>query len=250
MKAVTKKTDRRTAFTIVELLTVMSIIIILIGLLVPSLNMVKRYAKRVKQKAQFHSIKVAMDLFATEREGYPDSVAFDAQNNSYNYCGSMKLCEAMMGQDLLGFNPKSQFNGDLLDGAGEDLYPQTPPLPGSPGYAIYVENMKSRKGPYLQIENANAYRLRHLYGAGIVPNNVFNEERFVMCDVYNRVNLKPALGENISGKTGMPILYYKANTANTLHDYQYPDKSIYNYLDNDELVQLGLPWNTGLAHPM
>ena len=43
----------------------------------------------------------------------------------------------------------------------------------------------------------------------------------------------------------MPILYYKANTANTLHDRTNPDNpdNIYNYRDNNELVLLGKPFD-------
>ena len=52
MNSVREKNDRAAGFTIVELLTVMSVIVILIGLLVPSLNKVKRFARDVKQKAQ------------------------------------------------------------------------------------------------------------------------------------------------------------------------------------------------------
>jgi len=77
MKPVANQSSSRKAFTIVELLTVMSIIVILIGLLLPALNKVKRYATNVKQSAQFHSIGAAIELFSNEFEGYPDSSAVD-----------------------------------------------------------------------------------------------------------------------------------------------------------------------------
>lgn len=54
---------KQRAFTIVELLTVMSIIIILIGLLVPGLNQIRQYATGVKQKVQFHNIVVEKEAF-------------------------------------------------------------------------------------------------------------------------------------------------------------------------------------------
>ena len=72
MKIDTNKA-REGGFTIVELLTVMGIIAILIGLLVPALSMVKDYAKQVQQAAQFHSIEVGMDLYKAEFGSYPPS---------------------------------------------------------------------------------------------------------------------------------------------------------------------------------
>ena len=43
----------------------------------------------------------------------------------------------------------------------------------------------------------------------------------------------------------MPILYYKANTADILHDFENPDnpQNIYDYRDNHSLVMLGKPWD-------
>jgi hypothetical protein len=47
----------------------------------------------------------------------------------------------------------------------------------------------------------------------------------------------------------MPILYYKANTANTRHMVNIPDdpQNIYNYRDNQTLLMLGKPWDAGAA---
>lgn len=264
MKPINRQSDRRAAFTIVELLTVMSIIVILITLLVPSLNMAKRYAKNVRQRAQFHSIGMALDAFSADWDGYPESNRKDETATSY--CGAMKLSEAMVGQDLLGFHPSSRFRSDGLDSAGgTQLYPPAP----SPVTQAYMENLKSRKGPYLPLENANAYKLKYLYKTNI---GNFNGDRFVLCDIYGRVSLSnPTAGEpQISGKAGMPILYYKANVAGTTHPVKNntgvdnsatvplpttdPDPAysgIYNHFNNDDLVMLGIPWDTsGAAHPM
>ena len=244
MKPVANPARTHRAFTIVELLTVMSIIVILIGLLVPALNRVRQYATGVRQQAQLHSIASALELFRNEYGDYPDSGALDPDGAAYG--GAMKLAEAIMGQDLLGFHPNSAFRRNGLDGAGNlQLYPPNPS----------AANLSARKGPYLQAENANAYRLESIYGNDVGP---FLSSSFVLCDVFER--------NMTSGqKTGMPILYYKANTANNLHDPNVASAmtatdsrgNIYNYHDNQALVALGKPWEVasaqtphGLADPL
>jgi hypothetical protein len=202
---------------------------------VPALNKARRYAKRVRQKAQLHSIGAAIELFNAENDGFPPSDALDIAG--VPYCGAMKLAEAIMGQDLLGFHPASRFRSDgTVDG---DLL--------KPLYAPATEH--GRVGPYLQHENANAYRLNNLYADAALDAVPFEGDRFVLCDVYSNVsNLDSTIGAKY--KIGMPILYFRANTSNAEHDYTTPATSIYNYLDNDELVKLGIPFLPGVAHPM
>ena len=228
MKSIVKQSNRKAAFTIIELLTVMSIIVVLIGVLVPALSNVRKYAKKVKQLAQFNSMQSAIELFSNENDGYPPSGALDGTGQPY--CGAMKLCEAMMGRDLLGFHPDSVFRADGLDATGtRDIYLPT------------QNNLKARMGTLLQFKNANAYRLgADIYGPGNTAP--FNENAFVLCDVYTR-------DMRTGKKTGMPILYYKADTSNNLHDpNNFPPQisdsmgNIYNYWDNHALVGLGKPW--------
>ena len=251
MRPIVKQSNKKAGWTIVELLTVMSIIIILVGLLVPSLNKVKQYAKKVKQRAQFHGIDVAMEFFNTEFDGYPNSDEKDEASPQQDYCGAMKLCEAMVGMDLLGFHPDSRFRKDGTDGASPstDLYPPNPD----------EGNLKDRKGLYLKLENANAYRLKDIYDDfGIFGGD--GGDLFVLCDVYKRLSRKTGI------KVGMPILYYRANISGTKHSVKKPfypphlvdngvpiddHKNFYDYEDNDGLVQLGMPWDaTGAAHLM
>jgi len=213
MNSIVKQNNRKAAFTIVELLTVMSIIVILIGLMVPALNKVKRYARDVNQKAQFRSMEAAIELFNSEYDRYPPSDALDI--DGADYCGAMKLAEAMMGQDLMGFHPDSLFKSD--------------------GGALYgAATVKDRKGALLPLENANAYRFGSLYD----DPGPYELGLFVLCDVYNRVTNK-----DTGKRVGMPILYYKADTSKSTHNIndENDPENIYNYLDNYELVSLGFP---------
>ena len=244
MKSIVKQSNRKAAFTIIELLTVMSIIVILIGLLVPALNMVRRYATDVRQKAQFNSIGIALELFISEFDAYPES-AFDPQGSMdpslpYDYCGAMKLAEALMGQDLMGFHPDSVWRSDGVSVFRGNAGPQARPL------YVGVTTLGERKGPYLPLENANAYALGDIYRDSQNNLNVgnFNPDGIVLCDVYNRVT-HYSTGEKI----GMPILYYTADTSEIGHivngapeDYA---RNIYSYMDNQALVALGLPGKTG-----
>lgn len=263
MKLIRDNPNEKSGFTIVELLTVMSIIILLISLLVPALNRVRRYATRVKQKAQFHAISVALEQFNAEYTVYPDSNAFDGRYPTVliPYCGAMKLCEAMVGKDLKGFNPNSIFRRDGYDGTGTiNLYPPNPGI-GTPTYQDYVDNVKSRK-MYLQLENANAYQLGYIYDPAIIrsadyggDSAVYDPCTFVLCDVYNRVTNK-----STGKKIGMPILYYRADLTKTT--CPAPGESptaiirpnlgtyIYDVRGNQGLIEKGMPWDPTGVHSL
>lgn len=243
------KRKNKRAFTIVELLTVMSIITILISLLVPGLNRVRKFAINVRQKAQFHSIEVGLDMFYTENEEYPESDAKDSEGVAY--CGAMKLAEAMMGQDLLGFHPDSIFRHDGKDAAGDELYPP------ATNTTKYTKNLRSRMKVGLQLENANAYRIGNVYAQA--DWDMFEGEELVLCDVYTKnVHKGFTVGSNTyigtGKKIGMPILYYRAHESRTIHDPNQAggdvNKCIYNYEDNDDLVSLGMPWESAYEHPI
>ncbi|MFA5554413.1 MAG: prepilin-type N-terminal cleavage/methylation domain-containing protein [Phycisphaerae bacterium] len=61
-----------TAFTLVELLVVIGIISVLMGILVPSLNAAKAYAKKVRCKNNLRQINIALNLYLqSNNDTYP-----------------------------------------------------------------------------------------------------------------------------------------------------------------------------------
>jgi type II secretory pathway pseudopilin PulG len=248
-----KRSKRPAGYTIIELITVLGIIIMLIGLLAPALGKVRRHAKLVKQNAQFHSIETALELYKNEFGTYPDSDAADPAGTPY--CGAMKLSEAMVGQDLLGVHPSTVFNITGLDSGGiTDLYPE----PFDPYTdADDLANLRSRRGPYLPTDNVTIHAVSHIYSV-FAPFPATGGAEFgptVICDEYPRTSslMMPLLGQKAVGTIGMPVLYYRANTSKVMHDPTATlTDNIYNSLDNQALIDLGVPWSAALAdvHPI
>ena len=165
-----------TGFTLTEILTVIVIITILAGILMPALNQVKKLAKETKQKAEIGSIDVGLNLYRNDFGEYPPSHGKgippneDDQLPTYNYCGAQTLAEAMFGRDLLGFHPDSQY--DPCDGR---YVPAT---------------VNARKDAYLDRTNISVFN----------PYQVFNRDtydslalkvlptKYVICDVFTAVN--------------------------------------------------------------
>ncbi len=256
MKTKKRQSGKKRGFTIIELLTVMSIIIILIGLLVPAISQVRRYAREVRQKAQFHSISIALDMFEAVYETYPDSGPLGSDGQPY--CGAMKLAEALVGQDLLGFHPESTFRSDRMNTAATPKYLYRIPTVGQSDTHVDEVNRKARKGPYISVEkNANAARMSDIYAVADITSMFSGanaEHIFVLTDVYSRT--MPSSGE----KVGMPILYYRAYKEGTANPNSRGSvvvpfdaantTRIYRHQDNQDLVELGIPWSAGNSHPL
>src|SRR5210317_804294 len=102
-----RKINKTAGFTLIELLTTMAVIGILLGLLIPALNMVSKTATKVKQKAQFHAIGTALEAFRNDYGDYPRSVWDTATYGDYS--ASQRLAEAIVGRDGFGFHPDSWF---------------------------------------------------------------------------------------------------------------------------------------------
>jgi type II secretory pathway pseudopilin PulG len=226
----------KTGFTIIELLTIMSIIVIIISVLLPALNMIQWFAKYTTQKNQFRNIETGLQAYEIDFGEYPDSSATDILGEQY--CGAMKLAEAMAGQDGLGFNPDSKFTADdTIDST--ELYPRPAPATITDEYK---ENLRKRK-EYLEAKDAQICSLDEYY-----PSSgwAHSDRIALLCDVYKRNELR----NSKRTKLGMPILYYKANPSKLLHDVTKPDESIYNYLDNQEFLKLGVSWNPNIIHQL
>jgi len=250
---------RTKGFTIVELLTVMGVIAVLIGLLVPALALVKDYSKRIQQKAQFHGIDVGLEMYKTEFGSYPrsndNSIAPVHLFDPTAYCGANKLAEAMVGLDLIGFHPASDFRADgqntVVDKLGVSVVVNVYDTQGTfPMWQSGQENIDARKGPFVDLENASAFRMDEVYAGALNPftanfstldasGNAVTLYPLMLCDVY--AQKRSGTGAK---KTGTPILYYRARTNFSQQNYTIDGawaNDIYNYDDNLNLINLGMP---------
>ena len=222
---------KRFGFTIVELLTVIAIIAMLIGVLIPTLTMIKNKAKITQQQAHFNTIEMAIMAFKNDFGDYPPSATPSGRLSEYT--GAQLLTEALVGWDLMGFHPDSDWLPNGFDSFGIDIYQSTIGGPND-------TNLEQRKGPYLELSKANVFKARSstpgtgeaLYGpppAGIS----LAMDTYVLCDVFA---VKKILVRDETKKAGTPILYYKANTSSKTIQGNFHSDKIYNALDNWDLI--------------
>ncbi|MGE5607737.1 MAG: type II secretion system protein, partial [Bacillota bacterium] len=62
--------NRRHAFTLVELLTVIAIIVVLIAVLLPALKLAKRSAERIAYASNMRQLGTAFLMYAQENRGW------------------------------------------------------------------------------------------------------------------------------------------------------------------------------------
>jgi prepilin-type N-terminal cleavage/methylation domain-containing protein len=224
---------KKTGLTLIEMLVVMGIIALLVGVLIPALTMVQRTARETKQLHQLNTIELALEAFKNDYGDYPPSDGWSTSPAApLNYCGAQKLAEALLGWDLLGFQPKSDFRADGYNNEGVDVYDANVP-------ALFDQ----RKGPYLELSSDNVFKLGTTqFRQGLFLNTgSLAPDTYVICDAFVRQKIKLPNGKTASA--GAPILYYKANTS------QKVINGIYNPLDNDSIVQIKQKAD-GRIHPL
>ena len=226
--------------TLVELITVVAIIAILVGLLVPAVNVARRFAKETQQRAQLTAIDVALMAFHNDFGDYPPSnpsngavLTDPMEASNATYCGAQKLAEALVGRDMRGFNPDAYAALNTSNGIDLTYYP----YPLDLSNPVHVANLNHRKPLYLDPGTANAFRL----GAddtvpkpGLYPRASLSPlawDTFVLCDVYVRRTVLVYSGTVAKEiKLGTPILYYRADSS------KRTSGEIYNFYDNGNLI--------------
>jgi prepilin-type N-terminal cleavage/methylation domain-containing protein len=81
-------TSSRRGFTLIELLTVMAIIGILMGILIPTLGAVQRAARKAKSTSNLRNIGGAMGAYVIDHDGLLPAPTFGASNAPANAVGS------------------------------------------------------------------------------------------------------------------------------------------------------------------
>ncbi len=188
---------RRSAFSLIELLTVIFIISLLISILVPSLSAARTQAKNLKVSATLNAIGAAMEMFRTENEkefrasnGYPPTgLRIDTtETGSQEIYGAHWLARMLMGKDSQGFVQRRAVPPSLRDPGADDEQQYWY------NADAYNNGRLDRGGPYLNPDTVDFKLTRELPGNASQEMSQTAMDQIVLVDVF-----------------GYPILAYTAN---------------------------------------
>lgn len=205
------RSAQRRGFTLVELLTVVGIIALLMGILMPALSKARMQAKRTACAAIISSIERGLEMFKNDFEQYPDSQyrpdpihwgTLPPTPPTGNLTGSHWLARALAGHDFLGVDTKGR-SLNLLNEAPASV----PVVDLDPNGPMKAE----RKGLYIDAKKAFAA----------------DNDSKVFSRVWDR-----SIGRFLPiDNFGYPILYYRANSR-AQQPFSYDDMSVYRLRDN------------------
>ena len=215
----------RMAFTLIELLTVVAIIALLIGILVPSLGAARDKAKDVKTAALLKAISDGCEMFKNDNEkefrssnGYPPSAGYrvdafapgvpsaprkDVFTNpqpTYDMNGAHWLPRFLLGYDLQGFIPLKNVPESLRNEPHKWYLNQ--PEPGS------VDEPLPRVGPYLNPDTTPMVKTMDLTKVQPVPARLSASDNLLGFDAAGTSDFEAPV---IVDMFNRPILYYVAN---------------------------------------
>ena len=126
----------RRAFTIVEILVVVAIIVLLVGILVPAMSVFQKHAKASSTSTRLLAIRTGIEQYYNEFREYPPS------STATNFGGlGVGRGPAMLAQSLMGYM------GSDVDGAGRLLANgSVTPAPGDQDPALGFRTRRSSMG--------------------------------------------------------------------------------------------------------
>ena len=158
------------AFTLIELLTVIAIIGILAGIIIPTVGAVRENAMKTKTKAMFSQWVSAMDLFRQDYGYYPSPFDFPQKVANNNGTGGGEFFNLLTGNENSTFNPKGiryySFSEDAVADKAHDVADERDIIDafGNNDFGMAVDTDLSGS-----IEKSNKAGINELNGAPTKP---------------------------------------------------------------------------------
>ena len=183
----------RAAFTLVELLVVISIIVLLLGLLLPAILWAQRDAYITATEADMHALSIGLAQYHADFNMYPNSSIVDGSTGAYNGAIPQGAGYEVMAEALLGFLP-GQYDGAPASPATGYTSSATLTLNQTQGFAMLP--YKKVYGPYMSVTASNIFMVKGTSAA--YPAQYYFTDAFGQAATTNAQLL--------------PILYFSANT--------------------------------------
>lgn len=177
-----RRTARRSAFTLVELLVVVAVIALLMGLLLPALGKARESGREIKCAANIRAIGAATEMYTASSEFYPLAYMYPSTERGFNW----KVSDQKINNPnpTTGYMHWSQFlleqeNGSLSHEAFQcpSVYNGGAPRTNPGRNPDHWENWQqgevggSKTSPTEFPEDRQAFRMAYTVNAAVIPRN-------------------------------------------------------------------------------